>query len=146
MIGKPEWFTYRLFGWGIRPKTKEGWLYIAAFVALLLVVGFIPMGMAAHAWLLGIIVAVLLLDTLHIMVQLPKVSDERENYHQLVIERNCSFAAIAALIIVAAYEAWRNGGVPSGPWNLPFDYGIAVVLIVMLVAKVASYAYVKAKM
>ena len=34
MIGKPEWFTYRFLGWGVRPKTKEGWLYIAVFAAL----------------------------------------------------------------------------------------------------------------
>ncbi len=102
--------------------------------------------MTAHAWLLGILVAILVLDVLHIMLQLPKVSDERENYHQLLIERNCSFAAVAALVLVAVYQAWQNNGIPSGPWHLPFDYGLAVVAIAMVVVKGVSYAYAKAKL
>ena len=29
MIGKPEWFERRKYlGWGIHPKTKEGWIYL----------------------------------------------------------------------------------------------------------------------
>jgi hypothetical protein len=32
MLGKPEWFTYRLAGWGLAPRTWQGWVYIAVFM------------------------------------------------------------------------------------------------------------------
>jgi hypothetical protein len=33
MIGNPEWFTYRIFGWGVAPKTWQGWVYVAVVAA-----------------------------------------------------------------------------------------------------------------
>ena len=35
MFGKPEWFVPKKFGWGLRPVTKEGWIYTGAWVAVL---------------------------------------------------------------------------------------------------------------
>lgn len=148
MIGKPEWFKYRVFGWGIAPKTWQGWAYVAAMAAI--VAGVTAMGItdALKGWIVGVIIGLFVLDALHIMLLLPKFQDERENHHQLLIERNCSFAAIAALICVALYQTYQHRalfqtGVSTA---IPFDWSIAVVLGVMLVAKVASTAYVKWKM
>ena len=75
----------------------------------------------------GIVLAgIVVLDVIHIMAQLPKVHDERENLQQLVIERNCSFAAIFSLAAALLYQTWQHradhGGdrcAPSRPPGQP---------------------------
>ena len=137
MIGKPEWFTYRIFGWGLRPKTKEGWLYILIAVLIAVGITLLPFGEQEKVIAITIFVCIVLLDTLHIMTQIGKVHDEREKMHQLIIERNCSFAAIAALVILAVYQVIVIGAI---------DKGIFIVLGVMVAVKIISTAYVKLKM
>jgi len=148
MIGKPQWFKYRIFGWGIAPKTWQGWVYVA--VAAVVIASSLSMTMttALHPWIFGIVLGVLILDVMHIMTQLPKVTDERENYHQLIIERNCSFAAIIALVGVMLWQTYQNKGtlLASSNMAIPFDTSILIVLGAMLFTKIASTLYVKAKM
>lgn len=143
MIGRPEWFTYRILGWGIGPKTWQSYVWGAAYAAAAGIILLLPLGAAATQWSLGILFAILIVDVLHIMTQLLKHHDERENLHQLIIERNCSFAAIAALLTVALYQTYvaRDIGLA-----LSFDWSIATVLIAMLAAKIGTTAYVKFKM
>ena len=108
LIGKPEWFTYRIFGWGVAPKTWQGWVYLAVAAALIGGTLAATRDNALGPRLFGGLMALLLLDVLHIMTQLPMHHDERENHHQLVIERNCSFAAIIALAAVALYQTYSR--------------------------------------
>jgi hypothetical protein len=146
MIGKAEWFTYRKFGWGLSPKTWQGWLYVAVAA---LILGFITSLSAIDTekmWIAGIFFAVFIADILHIMMQLPKVSDERENYHQLIIERNCSFAAIGALVGIALWQTYMNRRTLLATGGLPFDYTILIILGAMFVTKVVSSFYVNWKM
>ncbi len=35
MFGKPQWFRRKKVGWGLRPVTVQGWLYTAAWSAVL---------------------------------------------------------------------------------------------------------------
>jgi hypothetical protein len=146
MIGKPEWFRYRIFGWGLAPKTWQGWVYVAAMAGVLGFVTATTLTAAVKPWIFGIVFGVFILDVIHIMTQMPKVSDERENYHQLIIERNCSFAAIGALIAVALYQSYQNRAVLEAGAVMPFDASIAIVLGAMLLTKIVSTVYVKAKM
>lgn len=146
MIGKPEWFKYRIFGWGIAPKTWQGWLYIGVWMLILIIATIVTAQNAISGWVLGILLGLLILDTLHIMTKLSKVSDERENYHQLIIERNCSFAAITSLVILALYQSYNNKTILLASEFLPFDIYIAIVLGVMLLTKIGSTIYVKTKM
>lgn len=30
MFGKPEWFGKKVWGWGLYPATREGWIYTGA--------------------------------------------------------------------------------------------------------------------
>lgn len=146
MIGQPEWFKYRTFGWGLSPKTWQGWVYLGVFALLLGFVTAVTFNSAIKLWVYAILLGVLMLDVIHIMTKMDKVMDERENYHQLIIERNCSFAAIVALSGVAIYQAYQNRALlESGAIKLPFDYSILIVLGVMLFTKIASTAYVKTK-
>lgn len=147
MIGKAHWFKYRTFGWGVAPKTWQGWVYVV--IAAFLIAGTLAMGVTdkTKMWIFAIIITILIVDVMIIMTNLPKVSDERENYHQLIIERNCSFAAIIALLAVALYQTYKNTGfLTSQSGAIPFDISIVVVLVAMLVTKIGSTLYVKAKM
>ena len=100
MIGKPEWFTYRIAGWGILPRTKEGWGYIAAWFALALIIMILPFSKNIKAIGMASVLSIVVIDSLHIMTQLPKVHDERQNYQQLIIERNASFAGVASIAAI----------------------------------------------
>jgi len=147
MIGKAHWFKYRTFGWGVAPKTWQGWLYVG--IAAFLLAGTMAIGIndSAKMWIFAIIMVIFVVDVLVIMTQLPKVTDERENFHQLIIERNCSFAAIVALLAIAIYQTYKNTGfLASQNGAIPFDYSIVIVLGAMLVTKIGSTLYVKAKM
>jgi hypothetical protein len=147
MIGKPEWFTYRVFGWGIAPKRWQGFVYVTV-VALL--IGFVTAIAVNNAIRIGLYVAILgilLFDVIHIMTQLDSVHDERERMHQLVIERNCSFAAIVALVGVAMFQTYQNRMMlASASMAFPFDYSILIVLGVMLFVKISSTIYVRMRM
>jgi hypothetical protein len=147
MIGRPQWFKYRIFGWGLGLRTWQGFVYVV--VAAILLAGSLVLATNKQIsiFIPGAIFVIFIVDVLHIMSQMSKVSDERENYHQLIIERNCSFAAIAALIGVAFYESFKNGSLfQVGYKGLPFDISIIVVLAAMLLTKIVSTIYVRAKM
>ncbi|MGV8171998.1 MAG: hypothetical protein ACP5OA_04865 [Candidatus Woesearchaeota archaeon] len=147
MIGKAHWFKYRTFGWGVAPRTWQGWLYVG--IATFLMAGTFAMGTVDSKlmWLFAIILTIFVVDVLVIMTQLPKVTDERENYHQLIVERNCSFAAIVVLLVIALYQTYKNTGfLASQNVTIPFDYSIAIVLGAMLLTKILSTLYVKARM
>ena len=80
MIGKPQWFKYRVFGWGVAPKTWQGWVYVA--IAAFLIAGTLAIGIndTTKMWIFSVIIVVFVVDIMVIMTQLPKYSDERENY------------------------------------------------------------------
>jgi len=43
MLGRPEWFTFRVAGWGLAPRTWQGWVYIAGFVILWALISLLPL-------------------------------------------------------------------------------------------------------
>lgn len=145
MIGRPEWFRYRMFGWGLGLKTWQSYVYVIVAAALLAGSVALASNKLFPIWVTGAIFVIVIADMIHIMTQMGKVNDERENYHQLIIERNCSFAAIAALVGMAFYEAYKNGFSKAGA-GMPFDISIIVVLAAMLLVKIISTIYVKTKM
>lgn len=144
MIGKPEWFTYRIFGWGIGPRTWQGWAYLAAVAASMGLIKLLPIANAIRMWCFGSLVGLVVLDVILIMTQLDKVHDEREKLQQMIIERNCSFAAVVALIAIAAFQAFKNRHL--GKSGIPFDISILIVLVVMGVTKIISTWHVRRKL
>ena len=72
MIGKPHWFRRKRFGWGATPVTWEGWVYLlVAILPLVLILYFTDTGPARNI-LVGIWVAVILVDLVDITLHLPK--------------------------------------------------------------------------
>ena len=145
MIGKPEWFTYRIFGWGIRPKKWQGWVYVAIAAAAIGFTMSAAITSALKPWIFGIVMGIFILDVLDIMMKLPKMHDERENLQQLIIERNCSFAAIGAIIAIALWQAAQNSAAIAAE-KITFDISLLYALGAMFVAKTTSTIYVKVKM
>ncbi len=142
-IGKPEWFTYRPAVWGLVVRTWQGWVYVGVVTLLLVALGYAPLAKNLQAILVGAVAGVFLVDVAIIMTQLGKVRDERERLHQLIIERNCSFAAVAALVVAMGYQIYQNRHRP-GP-ELPFDPWLLVVILVMALTKLASTLYLRWK-
>jgi hypothetical protein len=144
MIGKPEWFTYRIFGWGVRPRTWQGWVYLAVVAALMGLISFLPLANIIHMWCFGILVGIVVLDVILIMTQLDKVHDEREKLQQMIIERNCSFAAITTLSAIGIFQSFKY-------WHFAqfdnlIDVSILIVVGVMAVTKIVSTWYVRRKL
>jgi hypothetical protein len=144
MIGKPEWFTYRIFGWGVRPRTWQGWAYLAAITAIVGLIEFVPIANTIRIWCFGILAGIVMLDVIHIMTRLDKEHDEREKLQQLIIERNCSFAAVVAMIAIAAFQAFKNRHLAK--IGLPIDLSILIVIGVMAITKIVSTWHVRRKL
>ncbi len=105
MIGNPKWFERRKYGgWGIHPKTWQGWLYIAIILIPFVMFQALPYWdnetrmYVTIGW-----VAFLLLDTTHIMVALKR--DERESKIESMSERNAAWVMVLILAVGILYEA-----------------------------------------
>lgn len=143
MLGRTEWFTYRMGGWGIAARTWQGWVYILGAAALFAILAIIPLPEKPKFILMGTLGAVFILDCIVIMAQLGKIHDERDRLHQLIIERNCSFAAVFSLVGAMGYQTYQHrADLGTG---LPFDPLIAVVLLIMAATKFGSTLYLRWK-
>ena len=81
MFGKPEWFVPKKFGWGLRPVTKEGWIYAGAWFAVLCLpfVGLLMIGkwLEAVIWIIAMILF-LLVDVKMILAAMVRQEEEKE--------------------------------------------------------------------
>lgn len=134
MIGKPEWFSPRKFGWGLGIRKWQGIIYI-------IVVGFVlgmlfasPLDSTLKIVAAVIITALVVADMLHIMYKVYSNLDEREERHQLVAERNASFTAIAVLLVYVLYLAIGAAVKETAP-DLYSLIPPMVILLAMALAK-----------
>jgi len=96
MIANPKWFSVRKFGgWGVVPRTWQGWLYIAVMVLPFMFVK--PNSTLFFAWLIF-----LLVDIGDVMIRMKK--DEREMAHEALSDRNACWVMIAIIVIGFLYE------------------------------------------
>lgn len=145
MLGKPEWFTYRSIGWGITPRTWQGWVYVLVFISIVFLLVSLPVPNDIKNTVIGIFVGLFTLDAISVWARLGEHHDERQRLHQLIIERNCSVAAVVSIVAVMAFRSLEaRGALVSGA--LPFDPLLAVVLGVMAVTKLISTIYLRFKM
>ena len=149
MIGNPQWFEPRKFGWGIRPKTWQGWLYVAGMLLIPLLVWFIPSTLSFttkffifDCWLLLVVA-----DTTDIMIRMPK--DERTQLHEALAERNVSRFIVVALaiwlvlLIASAAISWFVNHEVQYIWtgSLPTACVIAAILMGGAIVKRVSHRY-----
>ena len=135
MIGKPQWFKTRKYGgWGLSPATKEGWLYVAGFIAIVAAIQALPLIETAKTAIVSVLVVFLILDVLDVMFHIKK--DEREVLHEAISERNASWAMIAAMVIIFGYQAitaaFRGSETIDPTMLIPMIAGVAAKAITNL--------------
>jgi len=104
MIGKPEWFQRRKYlGWGISPKTWQGWVYLILILVPFAVFQALPYwDIQTRIAVTAVWLAFLLFDVTHIMITLKR--DEREYKIEAISERNASWFMMLVLIMGILYE------------------------------------------
>ena len=137
MIGKPEWFARRKYGgWGIQPKTWQGWVYIACFMIPFIVFNVFTIWTTTIRLIVtGAWIFLLIFDVLDIMARMKK--DEREKIHEAIAERNALWGMILVLIAGVFYDVVSNALQQKFYVN-PF---IALALILGLLIKSISNIY-----
>jgi hypothetical protein len=104
LIAKPEWFSQRKYsGWGVTPRTWQGWVYTLAIIVSLVIFLSIP-NLDSQVRTAGTVfwMAFVALDILPIMVTLKK--DEREYRNEAIAERNAAWFMVLVLVIGIMYE------------------------------------------
>lgn len=141
MIGKPEWFQRRKYGgWGVFPKTRQGWVYLAVLLAGFALIQAIPLpGEWTKTVLMALWAGLFCLDLIHIMVAMPR--DERDRLHEAIAERNALWVMVAALAVGFAYRAAQS----ATAGQVYVDPVIVAALVAGLVAKAASNLYLDRK-
>jgi hypothetical protein len=104
MIGKAEWFKRRKYGgWGISPKTWQGWLYVLIVLVPFMIFQALPFWTDQTRFAVTAFwIAFLLLDVGHIMITLNR--DERETKIEALAERNAAWFMSIALTIGIVYQ------------------------------------------
>jgi hypothetical protein len=131
VIGKPEWFERRKYsGWGLTPKTWQGWLYIIALMMPLAILTMFTFLTAEQQMVLALAwAAFMAIDVLDIMARLKK--DEREEKHEALAERNAAWLMVAVLSCGLAFQAASS----VASKTLAFDPFLALALFAGLAAK-----------
>lgn len=108
MFAKKEWFKRRKYGgWGITPKTKEGWLYILFITTPFIIFHFLPFWTdqvriyVTVVWLL-----VLLIDVLPITITVER--DELESKIEAIAERNSAWFMSVILVFGLLHETMTH--------------------------------------
>lgn len=125
MIGKPEWFARRKYGgWGLTPKTWQGWVYIAVIMLPLIIFHSLPFWTdMIRIYVTLVWVAFLLVDVTDIMMHLRV--DEREDRIESLSERNAAYAMIAVIIIGILYDVFRSASAQQVQFN-PFLFAALI--------------------
>ena len=137
MIGKPEWFTRRKYGgWGIMPKTWQGWVYVAVIIIPFSVFNVLPFWSVKVRMIVTLAWALfLLIDVTHIMINMPK--DEREKKHEAIAERNALWIVLLVLIVGIGYQIARTAITRT----MQVDYFIIAAVFAGLITKGITNIY-----
>jgi len=139
MIGNPDWFCPRKFGWGLGVKSAGGIAYILAIVVLIGAAWNLSIDVGQRAIVSTVIIALVVIDTLDIMRTVYSKLDEREKRHQLESERNASFVAVAGMVAYGLYLGFTLAPEQLNAQLMPL-VGIAVA---MAAAKGATLIYLE---
>lgn len=105
MIGQAAWFNRRKYGgWGITPKSWQGWVYIAVWIGLIALVQLLPINF--NQQIQYIFIAIMMADVIHIMSTLKK--DEFEQQAEAIAERNGAWAMIAVLLMGIFFQVYQS--------------------------------------
>jgi len=141
MIGKANWFTRRKYmGWGIYPKTWQGLVYVFIFILLVVLVQLLPISVNAKLITTIVLVALLLVDVVHIMLTMKK--DERETKHEAIADRNALWVLLLVLIVGILYQTITTSLKGLTP---EVDYFLIAAILGAVIAKGLTNYYLDHK-
>lgn len=134
MLAKREWFGRRKYGgWGLRPRTWQGWVYVGVVLAPFAVFQMLPFWsdgtrlVVTVGWLVFLMV-----DVTRLMVGVAE--DERERKIEALAERNAAWVMMLTLVVGLLYQL--IGGALAG--TVKVDGWLMAALAGGVVAKSAS--------
>ncbi len=141
MIGKAKWFKRRKYGgWGLSPKTWQGWAYLAVLIGLCAIIQFFPVGDAQQKTIaILVLVFLVILDVIDIMIHLPM--DERDRLHEAAAERNALWVMLSVLVAGVGYQAATSLS-SEGP---QIDPVIIIAILAAVIAKAITNIYLDRK-
>ena len=104
MIAQKDWFERRKYGgWGVSPKTWQGWVYIASVLIPFIIFQALPYwNMQARMVITSLWMIFLFIDIVPVMIGLKR--DEREYRIEAIAERNAAWLMSFVLVIGVFYE------------------------------------------
>lgn len=99
MIARQEWFTRRKYtGWGLSPKTWQGWVYVLGFVAIVMGIQAVALEDIWKTRITLVLVVWLLIDVFTAMASIKL--DERERENEAIAERNASWTMVSTIAVM----------------------------------------------
>jgi len=143
MIGKAEWFTRRKYlGWGIHPKTWQGWVYLIVVILLFVIFQALPFWDFNTRLIITIVyLVILMLDVFHIMITMKK--DEREKIHEAIEDRNALWVIIMVLVVGILYDLIKNA--MNTAFMPQMNYFLIAALLAGAVMKTVTSIYLQKK-
>lgn len=138
MIGKSEWFGRRKYGgWGLTPKTWQGWAYIGAFILLVSATQSFPgLSLSIKNNIVYGLVALICIDVVHMMISVKK--DELEIKMEAIAERNAAWGMV--IVTVIAFMVQTIQSVITN--QLAIDWYLPAIIAVGAVTKsITNYWY-----
>jgi hypothetical protein len=137
MIGRAEWFERRKYGgWGLRPKTWQGWAYIAVFIIPFIIFQSIPLWDNLTRVIVTVLwLGLLFIDTMQIMFHLKK--DEFESKAEAYAERNVAWVMVIIVTAGIVYQIIRSG--LEG--RIDVDWFLVIALFAGVLTKSLSNIY-----
>ena len=136
MIGKPTWFKRRTVGWGIRPVTVQGWIYVGCILALCFAGALLPVSKTTQLAVTAGLILVVILDTFNIMVHMP--ANECAQQPKARAERNAAWFKSCFLIALLVYQA--QSALTCAAQINPF---LLCIILGGALAKVLTYWYLQ---
>jgi hypothetical protein len=107
MFANPKWFKRRKYtGWGISPRTWQGWCYLAIWLGLLVSTTYVmDLFQLNSLFKLGLICVFIIIMGIDVVDIVRKMQlDEREKQHEAFAERNSCWTIIMVLALGLCYQ------------------------------------------
>jgi hypothetical protein len=140
MIARPEWFGRRKYtGWGVTPKSWQGWAYIFAFLIPFAIFQALPWWSPMTRLIItGVFMLFLFADLTQVMARLKM--DERERKIEAIAERNATWTMVFVVAFGIFFQLMININNNQAPYIDPL---LIVVLAAGLVAKAGTNIYLE---
>jgi UDP-N-acetylmuramyl pentapeptide phosphotransferase/UDP-N-acetylglucosamine-1-phosphate transferase len=140
MIGNPKWFNPRKYtGWGLSPNCWQGWAYIAAIAAPIVLINLLPIDGQIKTIIMLIWAAIFAVDFIDIMRKIKR--DERDIIHEALAERNAMWFMLTALVVGIAFQTGQS----IVSQNQSVDPVIIIALVGAVITKAITNFYLRNK-